>query len=143
MKSSELTGIALDWAVAKCEGLPLKLDPMGFFKHDPKAPQSGYWIWDGEGQSQIIGHRKTRHNDEEGYSPSKNWAQGGAIIEREYIGLWSEGYDWEAKIQTGSGEWLTEWHETPLIAAMRAYVASKLGDEIDVPDSLKTQPAGE
>ena len=31
------------------------------------------------------------------------------------------------------------WQEhgpTPLIAAMRCYVASKLGDEVDVPDEL-------
>jgi hypothetical protein len=26
---------------------------------------------------------------------------------------------------------------TPLIAAMRCYVASKLGDEIDIPEELK------
>jgi hypothetical protein len=72
----------------------------------------------------------------EDYSPSTNWAQGGPIIEREGLCLWSEGYDWEAKIQIGSGEWLTEWAETPLVAAMRCYVASKLGDEVDIPEEL-------
>jgi hypothetical protein len=67
---------------------------------------------------------------------STDWGQGGPIIEREGLCLWSEGYDWEAKIQIGSGEWLTEWAETPLIAAMRCYVASKLGDTIDIPKEL-------
>ena len=70
------------------------------------------------------------------YAPSTDWAQGGAIIERENICLWSEGYDWEAKIQIGSGQWLAEWDEYPLIAAMRCYVASKLGDEVELPPNL-------
>lgn len=87
MKANELTGAALDRAVAKCEGSPSWM--MGF---------------------------------------STEWGKGGPIIEREKIGLWSEGYDWEAKIQIGSGEWITEWADTPLIAAMRCYVASKLGE---------------
>ena len=73
----------------------------------------------------------------EDYSPSTDWALGGPLIERENIGLWSEGDDWEAKIQTASGEWLAEWDEYPLIAAMRCYVASKLGDEVEIPEDLK------
>ena len=37
----------------------------------------------------------------------------------------------------GYGTHLVAFHgPTPLVAAMRAYVASKLGDEIDVPDDL-------
>lgn len=68
---------------------------------------------------------------------SIDWALGGLIIERANICLWSEGSDWEAKIQEASGKWLTEWSESPLIAAMRCYVASKLGDEINLPPSLQ------
>jgi hypothetical protein len=30
-----------------------------------------------------------------------------------------------------------EYGPTPLIAAMRCYVASRLGDEVDVPEELK------
>ena len=78
-------------------------------------------------------------------SPSTNWAQGGPIIEREEICIKrqapaSVGYEWNAWIWTkhmakggssagGSGP-------TPLVAAMRCYVASKLGDEVDVPEEL-------
>ena len=29
-----------------------------------------------------------------------------------------------------------DWAETPLVAAMRCYVASKLGDEVDIPEEL-------
>lgn len=68
---------------------------------------------------------------------SSNWAQGGPIIEQEKICLWSEGYDWEAKIQIGVGEWVETWGPTPLIAAMRCYVARKLGDEVEIPEELE------
>jgi hypothetical protein len=114
MKTSKLTGAALDWAVAKCEGHNV------FIKH---APLQVMYTPKGKRSFYI-------------YTPSTNWSQGGPIIERENICLWSEGYDWEAKIQTASGEWLAEWDESPLIAAMRCYVASKLGDDIDVPPEL-------
>lgn len=32
---------------------------------------------------------------------------------------------------------------TPLIAAMRCYVASKLGDEVEIPEELLTTPIKE
>ena len=132
MRTSELTGATLDWAVAKCEGLPLKLDPMGFRKDAPASMQAGWWVWDGEGQNQVIGHRKTQRGQEEGYSPSTNWSQGGPIIERERITL----------IAMPNGSWATStplhtFHQpTPLIAAMRCFVASKLGDEVEIPTEL-------
>ncbi len=111
MKTSELTGQALDWAVAKCEGRGIEFD-------DPRDP----WLTrDGIADQPL-------HS----YTPSTDWAQGGPIIQREHIALWSEGYDWEAK-QYGQHE---SWGETPLIAAMRCYVASKLGDEVDIPTEL-------
>jgi hypothetical protein len=97
MKTSELQGAALDWAVMKCDGI---------CKDFP-----AYWV------------------DE---YPSTNWAQGGPIIERERIATWINGNDdWTATdgIKTTTGE-------TPLVAAMRCYVASKLGDEVEVPDEL-------
>jgi hypothetical protein len=71
------------------------------------------------------------------FSPSANWTHGGPIIEREMIEIGAhepEGFEWVARdywkenTMTGS---------TPLIAAMRCYVASKLGDDIDVPEELK------
>ena len=115
MKTSELTGAALDWAVANCEGIRLN-----------------------EGN--------TLSNDCDVYAPSTDWAQGGPIIERERMGGWycdavvqADGtvdrencYYAEDKngdhVQTGP---------TPLITYMRCYVASKLGDEIELPEELK------
>ena len=67
--------------------------------------------------------------------PSTNWAQGGPIIEREKIAtqFWVSEDAWEALIKGG---FFASYGPTPLIAAMRAYVASKLGDEVEVPDEL-------
>ena len=100
IKTSELTGAALNWAVAKCEGFV----------------QEGDEPW------------------ERGYEPfafSTDWSQGGPIIEREFINVT---YDdlWTAEDVYGE----TQWGDTPLIAAMRCFVASSLGDEVDVPEEL-------
>jgi len=116
MKVSELTGAALDWAVAKCEGyeiVRMRGNEITFLDRTEDGALS------------------ERH-----INYSTDWAQGGPIIQRENIGLWSEGYDWEAKIQTGAGQWLAEWDEYPLVAAMRCYVASKLGEEVEIPTEL-------
>lgn len=66
---------------------------------------------------------------------STKWSHAGPIIEREGIrihrsvtGAWWAGSEAEPQ-RPVSGL-------TPLIAAMRCYVASKLGDEIDVPEEL-------
>ena len=99
MKTSELTGAALDWAVAKC----------GFVQ--------------GTARSLIASEKRY----------STDWAQGGPIIEREMIQIKENGYGyWFAKI--GKGKFMRG--PTPLIAAMRCYVASKLGDEIEIPTEL-------
>lgn len=106
MKTSELTGHALDWAVAKC-------------------------VDNAFADFVLAGYA---------FHPSTNWAQGGPIIEREGMDLNPHGIDssngrthWRAAIQ-----WLDESDfeaigPTPLIAAMRCYVASKLGDEVEIP----------
>lgn len=67
------------------------------------------------------------------YAPSTDWAQGGPIIERERLALFIE-YpdDWGA---TDGNRRMPG--DTPLIAAMRCYVASKLGDDIELPEELK------
>jgi hypothetical protein len=109
MKTSELTGAALDWAVAECEG---------YFDKDMA------WIEDGKVEV-------TYYTD---YSPSTKWQHAGEIIEREMIELVPvSGALWEAYKRD---QHIPNDGATPLIAAMRCYVASKLGDEIDVPEEL-------
>jgi hypothetical protein len=108
VKTSELTGAALDRLVAKCEG--------------------------------------AKYDDLYLYSPSKLWEQGGLIIEREGISITGTGFTWW-ECEEGwyahicnTKDFIEDQYEhgsTPLIAAMRCYVASKLGDEVEVPEELK------
>ena len=61
------------------------------------------------------------------FSPSSNWDQGGPIIQRERIELLWAG-EWLGKVAGKINA--SEDGPTPLIAAMRAYVKSKFGDEV-------------
>ena len=108
MKTSELTGAALDWAVAKCENV--------------EPDENNRPIWFGDGDERVE------------YNPSTDWAQGGPIIERECIGVWFTG-PWHAKYD-GCEPHQVQDADKPLIAAMRCYVASKLGDEVEIPKEL-------
>lgn len=113
VKTSELTAPALDWAVAKCEGL------LCF----------GY---------RSDGERFAVENNDggiEGFMPSTSWQEGGPIIEREGLELCKVASDWRSAIEHEGG-WLRYYGPTPLVAAMRCYVVSRLGDEIDVPVEL-------
>ena len=108
MKTSELTDLALDWAVDKCEGK----------------------TWWGVG-SFIAYH-------EEGTGRySTNWAQGGPIIEREKLDVGTYRGAWRAAQHVGSAAPMYGYGPTPLIAAMRCYVASKMGDTVELPEELK------
>lgn len=113
IKTSELIGAALDWAVAKCEiGKPI-----GSFLDDVVA-----------------------HPSYNNFRPSTDWSQGGPIIAREGLSIVFQGdaHELVASLWNYS---IQDWHfhmtgPTPLIAAMRCYVASKLGDEVEIPEEL-------
>lgn len=122
MRTSELTGAALDWAVAKCEGayapsVHTDADGTKFVNYGGMFPE-----W------------------------SADWTYGGPIIERERIFLkpsklsptTAKRVAWGAHGFYGNTEQKVHRHgPTPLIAAMRCYVASKLGDDIELPEELK------
>jgi hypothetical protein len=117
MKTSELIGAELDWAVAKCEG----------FGDSPRSME-------------IFMYQQSRGM---GYCYCTDWAKGGAIIARENINFWTSN-SWQdergnfTSIKTAKHPTSTQHHngETPLIAAMRCYVSSKLGDEVELPEEL-------
>lgn len=126
MKTAELTGAALDWAVAKCEG-------------GTDFGTDGITNWFKlEGQQKVLatGWALTMS-----YHPSSNWSQGGLIIERERVDIsatLNQGSDfdeWRAVKGVGAAM-RTRYGPTPLIAAMRCFVASKLGDEVEIPKEL-------
>lgn len=108
MKTNELIGPPLDWAVAKCEN-----------------------------ETQIV-QFSSLASSKHYYAPSRKWAQGGPIIERESISLTpcDDMESWAADTTFRQGV-ETQYGPTPLIAAMRCYVTSKLGDEVDIPEELK------
>ena len=113
MRTSELTGALLDYWVARAEG----------FTAEIKSPAQGVharcWTLDEEGRAGF------------GWHPSTSWAQGGPIIEREVIGFGIPISDlgYQAFLYK-EGQPVVAWGKTHLIAAMRAYVASKFGDEV-------------
>jgi hypothetical protein len=68
---------------------------------------------------------------------STDWSQGGPIIEREGMSLdqFADYPKWQA--ECNSNDYHNRQHgPTPLIAAMRCYVTSKLGDEVEIPEEL-------
>jgi len=117
MKTSELTGSALDWAVAKCEGFRVEFN----YQYADEKRFEGWWQC-GPGHWQPLNKY------------SSNWAQGGPIIESERIAVWATTDGWKAQRSDTSN--LTT-APTPLIAAMRCYVASKLGGEVEIPKGLE------
>ena len=70
---------------------------------------------------------------------SSDWSQSGPIIERERIAIDGNAIvgQWMATIYIHNEEPWEMRGPTPLIAAMRCYVASKLGDTVDVPPELQ------
>lgn len=132
IKTEELEGVALDWAVAEA------LD-----KYCARRASDVGHAW-GESDPLIV--VPSDHNqwfwtlDEDGWSPSTLWQQGGPLIEQN-IGL-SMRYDDKGESERFYAEaWCGNTNAyangpTPLIAGMRAIVTAKLGEEVDVPDDL-------
>lgn len=127
----DATGSLLDWMVAKCEGTP----SVRMFENS-----KGFRVYKNESMKmQGIN-----------FAPSTVWAQGGSIIEREKIatspltdGTWNayvaNGTRWVPRNQSGVEVYNWEFKQTGstlLIAAMRCYVSSVLGDQVEVPDEL-------
>ena len=74
----------------------------------------------------------------EEFSPSINWSQGGPIIERELICYnKSMGTYWTWLNSDAEGDRNPKASgPTLLIASMRCYVTSKLGNEVEIPEEL-------
>jgi len=149
IKTSDLEGLALDWAVAKCEG----------YIDDPES-----WLY----------QATHPENLRTGFRPSLHWAHGGPIIEKFNITIIRADDDYEVDAKgfitnKRIPQWFAEtdkwightpgtryegepmeptfmiaesgghYGASPLIAAMRTFVAHKIGSEIDIPDELIQQ----
>lgn len=103
-KTAELTGSLLDAAVRIAVG-------------EDAMP----WV---EDPSATIGH----------WQPSTSWAHGGPLIERERITLRADFSTERPGEWAAMGNGLYAEGPTPLIAAMRAFVAAEVGPEVELPD---------
>ena len=70
------------------------------------------------------------------FNPSIEWAQGGPLIELQGIIFLGPGDD-STYLACICRPYVAAIGHTHLIAAMRCYVASKLGDEVEIPEELK------
>ena len=118
---SEATNVQIDWLVAKCEGF----DALAY---EIKRKAQNRSSWEAAPR----------------WAPSTDWSQGGPIIGQ----MFAQG------LRLHTAEYVTGVHNknlivasldnpngfyygpTPLIAAMRCYIASKFGNEIDIPKEL-------
>ena len=124
-------GPSLDWLVAQALGIDHHLGSFG-----PLIDLKGTSVW---APSDSRGQR---------IQPSVKWEQGGPIIETRGLSLRREpGNEAPGSMATDTYKWqaasrdrqTTAFGPTALVAAMRCFAASKLGDAIDVPDKLKGQ----
>jgi len=191
MKTSELTGAALDWAVAKCEGMTHP-EPQPMTDAEAGKMRVPFYLWgtvsnknkdgnwsttvekievvrygvdasvgatipsvsfidsdgvlcrgsvgmffktEADAKSAVLYESSNYQWNDGGYSPSTDWAQGGPIIERERIEIGAHGDQWRAVMHLEAGSMFADG-STPLIASMRCYVASKLGDTVEIPEEL-------
>lgn len=143
MKTAELEGLALDWAVAKALDYAVEFE--------------GYWDVENDREKTIRLHGSAvpgRYSGDTEWSPSTIWEQGGPIIGAQKMNLIYD-REWiydptqvDPEDEPDNGDrWLAEFDNglttagcygpTHLIAAMRCYVASKFGEEVEIPEELK------
>jgi hypothetical protein len=127
VQCSDLTGPALDWSVAKVEGIEVS------WRYGRELVK----VCDGGGIKLIESIRSI-------YSPSTNWAQGGPLVSKYQLDLTfeREGLMYAYQCQDdGLPIIVTEdtfgsYGSTHLIAACRAIVAARLGEVVSVPAEL-------
>ena len=107
MKTDELHGAALDWAVDKSLNLNTPYNSWGQLGKVPAY--------------------------------STDWSQGGPLIESYRITIQFDGDGIRCDLTTDDGGFFVGFDESsPLIAAMRCYVASKMGEEINIPNEVSS-----
>lgn len=143
MKVSELTGIELDRWVAsadpRCEGCSVE------FVADDRTPhyigrcdEGVAFFIPSPGFLQAM-RLKRKYPEADEYSPSRDWRDGGRLIERERMTIFPADGDAFFGGEPVSGpRWLARCEskpcnqigKTPLEAAMRAFVEAKIGAEV-------------
>lgn len=131
VKTCELKGLALDWVVDTLQSP----EPLSIHYH---KDGSDLWIWVASGVPYPPGPP----------SYSSSWALTGPLIEREGIEIFcnlskvqaarfaNAQADWRACMNHSRGQ--HSYGTDPILAALRCYVAYKLGEKVQVPaETLK------
>ena len=111
VKTGELIGPALDWAVQEIE----------YQRMVAEGEHVKQWALDDHRAGASINPYST------------DWLWGGPILEREGISIYRMTSDWSAAYNPSGA---TQDGPTPLIAVMRCYVSNCLGSEVEVPEEL-------
>ena len=133
VNTDDLQGAQLDYAVGKILGYDVRVandDPDDCFFWSP--------VWGNNNRDWKI------HCQGDTWNPSANWAHGGPIIDREHIDLdhrlgREPNVAWRAVTTSAiKGPFddfprISRYGDTALIAAMRVFVASKIGPVVVVP----------
>jgi hypothetical protein len=144
MKVADLTGMELDHMVAKfdprCTGLSFEKRTDHIAGIGDIDGQLVVCVFLHEGNTMTTIRLRRKYPEAQYYSPSTQWNDAGPIIDRERITLDGGDLpsvrDWQARtvIRSTSGASIAPCYrmiaESPLVAAMRAFVASKVGLEI-------------
>lgn len=145
IKTSELSGAALDWAVAKADGRSYWTRASARWDTDDGCTD---WILDRDGVLKRFWFDGSRSRsghwaEQERFTPSTDWSQGGPLYEKhdtlmEVVG---QGDVWCAG-PTVQPQFAANPHPcgargpTKLAAFCRWFVMAHLGDEVDVPGEL-------
>nr|WP_294974929.1 phage protein NinX family protein [uncultured Pseudomonas sp.] len=127
VKTADLSGVALDWAVAQAAGwVSARMVAI-------MVPSKTYYEIHAPSGLEL--------------RPSTDWCQCGPLIAKYQVALVPEAHDghegtemserWYADIYYGGGQrYTTEHCDTALIAGCRAIVASAFGDTVKIPKEL-------
>lgn len=133
IKTKDLTGIELDWAVA---AIIFEEEPL--IGYDGRKRCLGWIDFDSLDYDSVYSEYLEFHPFQKQFNPSTDWVDGGPIIEKEKIGLTNEGADWwRADLATTPAKHFFGYGPTPLIAAMRCFCSANLGDEVDIPEETR------
>lgn len=117
IKTTELTGKALDWAVGRAVGERMRAASDGSMLLHCCYSHDGLDFW----------------NE---YSPTTNWGQLGPLVPEFLMTLDVFHEETHATAISDEGERHLARHPDARVAACRAIVAARLGDTVDVPEVL-------
>ena len=151
IKVSEATPIQLDWLVAKCEGFDTRNDCIVEYMNKQDSDDVMEFVCMADDEDHARDQLTDAYPEStfvsaywQEFKITADWSFCGPLIERECICTYASGACsvapknpdyWVAEILSTS-EMITKYGPTPLIAVCRCYVASKMGDVVEVPEEL-------